>query len=409
MGPLLVIPYEHPGFRLKLIDFQGISGKRLIEKLMQETASSGDDKVVAYRGATRLVQHYEPIPHVDLVTDIGPDAEKQEDDKQVILYVSPSGDTSLQQFLKSIRNAVILHAKGNDWQEIGQAVSDAAGIKGRIDAVIYEPELEPMGMKTLMEMSKGEEPHHWDVESFRHLNTCLSTCGADLGYGWLLSSLASVVGGYGLCELSAGASVYDAAAQGLSSPALSWMPINRDFIRKGAYPVTGITEEEAAAVYKQLWRLRDRLSWAVISAVPLDDRTLLPGQKRETERPRSTPPFMNTVGFKERPIHLGICALPNTEAEKVLCELAAEQLGVHPVGLEDHFYDLGGHSLLLTRLLSRIKDVFRVDLPLSTMLETPTVSGVISGLEKEWGSRDVLEEIAVSYRDYQKLVYEEMK
>ncbi|GIP23198.1 type I polyketide synthase [Paenibacillus sp. J22TS3] len=408
MGPLLVIPYEYPGCRVKLIDFHGLSGKRLIDKLVQETAAPAAGTVIAYRGSTRLVQHFEPIPHFDLMSELEKDVEEQAGDKQVILYVSPSEDTGLRLFLESISNAVILHARGDDLQEIEQAVSDAAAVTGRIDAVIYEPQLGPMSMRTLREMANAAGLQHWNLKGFKHLNMCLTGCGADLGAGWLLSSLASVVGGYGLCELSASANVYDAAAQQHSNPSFSWMPVHRDFIRNGDHPVFGITEDEAAAVYKQLWGLRDQLSRAIISAIHPEDKVRMYGEKSIVKNV-SAITFSSAEGLKERPGHLGECALPNTEAEKVLCELAAEQLGVHPIGLDDHFYDLGGHSLLLTRLLSRIKDVFRVDLPLSMMLETPTVNGMLKALEGEWGSREVLEEIAVSYRDYQKLVYEEMK
>lgn len=425
MGPLLAIPHEFPGYRCKIIDVHGLSGKQLMDRLGQEVMSPDEEGLIAYRGTNRLVRQFEPIPYPAVKTNKGPSeamdamqeaaAAAEMEDRQVILYLSSFEDPNLLQFLASRREVSVLRSAGDNLREIEQAVAEATEITGRIDGIIFEPTLDWTDIGTLKEGEGAEDAiSQWNhnITVFKHLNACLAASGAELGFGWILSSLASVVGGYGLCGLAAGASVNDALGVSKFGSAITWAPVNRDFIRKGAYPVTGITEEEAVSTYTQLWALRDRLSRAVISAAPLRDRAKNKERQRlEADRnsPVSPRPLAGQAGFLERSPRLGPCLHPVTEAEKVLCELASEQLGVHPVGIEDHFYDLGGHSLLLIRLLSRVKDVFRVELPLSTMLESPTVSGVLGGLEREWGSREVLEEIAVSYREYQKLMLEEMK
>ena len=48
-------------------------------------------------------------------------------------------------------------------------------------------------------------------------------------------------------------------------------------------------------------------------------------------------------------------------------------LGVDEVGVEDNFFDLGGHSLLLTQLSTRINAAFYVEIPLRVMFDAPTV------------------------------------
>lgn len=70
---------------------------------------------------------------------------------------------------------------------------------------------------------------------------------------------------------------------------------------------------------------------------------------------------------------------PRTPQEMVLCDLFAEVLGVPTVGVEDSFFDLGGHSLLGIRLLNRIRSVLGLDMSIRALISTPTVSGMLGG------------------------------
>jgi acyl transferase domain-containing protein/thioesterase domain-containing protein/acyl carrier protein len=66
-------------------------------------------------------------------------------------------------------------------------------------------------------------------------------------------------------------------------------------------------------------------------------------------------------------------AKTDSKVETVLAEWWQELLGVEQVGLDDDFFDLGGHSLIAVRLFSKIKKTFRVDLALSTLFESRTI------------------------------------
>jgi amino acid adenylation domain-containing protein len=74
-------------------------------------------------------------------------------------------------------------------------------------------------------------------------------------------------------------------------------------------------------------------------------------------------------------------AAPRTPLEEKLAALMVEVLGVPRVGIHDSFFDLGGHSLLGVRLLSRLQARVGVELPLRRLFEQPTVAGLASSIQ----------------------------
>jgi amino acid adenylation domain-containing protein len=74
-------------------------------------------------------------------------------------------------------------------------------------------------------------------------------------------------------------------------------------------------------------------------------------------------------------------AAPRTPTEEVLAEIWAELLKVERVGARDSFFALGGQSLLATRVASRVRDVFGVELPVRVLFEGPTVAELAAAVE----------------------------
>ncbi|HTQ79200.1 MAG TPA: amino acid adenylation domain-containing protein, partial [Thermoanaerobaculia bacterium] len=75
-------------------------------------------------------------------------------------------------------------------------------------------------------------------------------------------------------------------------------------------------------------------------------------------------------------------APPRTPVEEVLAGIWAEVIGIDRVGIHDGFFDLGGHSLLGTRVLARVREAWGVDLPLERFFELPTVAAFAAEVER---------------------------
>jgi acyl carrier protein len=67
-------------------------------------------------------------------------------------------------------------------------------------------------------------------------------------------------------------------------------------------------------------------------------------------------------------------AAPRNSLEQALVKIWAEVLELDRVGIHDDFLDLGGHSLAATRIISRVMNVFPVDLAVRSLFDSPTVA-----------------------------------
>ncbi|HSF42618.1 MAG TPA: amino acid adenylation domain-containing protein, partial [Thermoanaerobaculia bacterium] len=89
------------------------------------------------------------------------------------------------------------------------------------------------------------------------------------------------------------------------------------------------------------------------------------------------------AGVPER----AVLSAPRTPVEEILAAIWAEVLGVERVGIEDGFFDLGGHSLSAIQVVSRVRSAFGVELPLRLLFEEPTPAGLAPHVEEALRAR----------------------
>nr|WP_227027228.1 non-ribosomal peptide synthetase [Corallococcus soli] len=100
---------------------------------------------------------------------------------------------------------------------------------------------------------------------------------------------------------------------------------------------------------------------------------------------RALPALSDVTGDAGRAV-----VAPRNAREAVLVELFERVLGVTGVGATSDFFQLGGHSMLVLRLLARMEAAFGVRLPLAALFQTSTVEGLARAVETAGGEQGVL-------------------
>jgi amino acid adenylation domain-containing protein len=137
-----------------------------------------------------------------------------------------------------------------------------------------------------------------------------------------------------------------------------------------------VLDQALATTMNDLHRfLREKLPEYMVPSifVPIEALPLTPSGKVDRQRlpapHRSQPPLA------------GRSVAPRNPIEEVLAALWAEVLGLEQVGVEDNFFEVGGHSLSATQLVSRMRQAFQIDLPLRRLFESPTIAGLAALIE----------------------------
>ncbi|RJS17716.1 non-ribosomal peptide synthetase [Corallococcus sp. H22C18031201] len=105
---------------------------------------------------------------------------------------------------------------------------------------------------------------------------------------------------------------------------------------------------------------------------PAAPSTFVPGAVRASAAPRSEVP-------------VATASAPLSDIQQRVLEIWHERLGAVEIGLNDDFLELGGNSLMAAQMLTRLRETFSVQLPLSALFEAPTVAGIAARIEAMLG------------------------
>lgn len=67
---------------------------------------------------------------------------------------------------------------------------------------------------------------------------------------------------------------------------------------------------------------------------------------------------------------------PRNPLEQRLADMWSELLGVERIGVDDNFFELGGHSLLATQFITRLRELFKIDLSLRSFFESAKIASL---------------------------------
>lgn len=122
----------------------------------------------------------------------------------------------------------------------------------------------------------------------------------------------------------------------------------------------------------------------MVSSLPLDGLIAQADQPAQAAAPSGQ-------SF-DRPDLDGSYVAPRNRIEEQLAEMWQTLLGVSPVGVEDNFFDLGGHSLIAVRLFANVKRTFKVEFPISVLFEAPTIEKCAALIAAQTGEEAASEE-----------------
>ncbi|MFQ5683991.1 MAG: amino acid adenylation domain-containing protein, partial [Candidatus Binatia bacterium] len=102
-------------------------------------------------------------------------------------------------------------------------------------------------------------------------------------------------------------------------------------------------------------------------------------------------------------------AAPTTPVEEELAKIWGQILSLDQVGIHDNFFELGGHSLAAARLISRVINTFKVELPINSLFDSPTVADMAVVITRNMRKKAGDEELARMLTEVESLSDEEAK
>ena len=136
-------------------------------------------------------------------------------------------------------------------------------------------------------------------------------------------------------------------------------------------------------------------AFVFLEKLPLTNGKL---DRRALPRPDNKRPRLNTPYVQAR-----------TEIDVQLVRIWEEVLSVHPIGIRDNFFDIGGHSLAAALVVSRVIKQFQLEIPLQSLFQSPTVAEMAAVIAAHQGKALDEQGLAVMLNELESLSDEDAK
>jgi acyl transferase domain-containing protein len=407
LGAAALAPREAPGLDLRLIDLgasRPAEAAQAARRVLAEIAAGLPESTVAWRGAHRWAPSLAAAP-------AGATAKWRDAGSYLVggglgelgggfaeflarggaarlAFVEPPGfpprdawdewlerDGGAGVVSRKIRRLRALEARGCVVDVLAAELGDAASLAaaaGAAQARLGAPD----GVLVVVDADDHAGERQAPAERVRALDAALHALDAALGAGPRLRLLIASLRGARRSAGDAARALFLDGFAGCSAARSTapWASVTWDL--PPAEPGDGLPSEPAL---RRLFALRGTPQ-VIVSPQPLGPGWHKLVALREGEAPAAA---ARALGSYARPANLrSAYAAPRTPAEQRIAALWRELLGVGEVGLHDSFLELGGDSLLATRLMARLREQFDLDLPVRLIFEASTVAELAAALER---------------------------
>ncbi len=377
--------------------------QKLLVHLSADLAAHSRDAVVAYRGAHRWLQTYEPISlekpdegNIPLRKDgsylilggldgIGLTLAKHLAENyaaKLTIVRQPGHVAPASGVLTALGvDVLLLSADCTDKDQLEAVIQQACVHFGRLDGIIYASdgfgkasfcsinEINPADYQTKFSAMQHELQTLAQVLADKELDFCLIT-----------SSLSTILGGLGAATYAATYRYLDAFVQQHNrTNRQRWLSINWDNWKFADAPKSSlrerldalsITPEEGVDIFERVLAACGDAAQIIVSTTDLQGRL----KQWVAHEQDGASLAEKAITLHARPNLLTSYVAPRNEIEQQIANIWQTLLGIETIGIHDNFFELGGHSLLAVQIISRMRAAFGVDLPLINLFEQPTIA-----------------------------------
>jgi len=421
LGPCKVIPQEYASIKCRVVDISlpapgSVAEERLAENLIAEFAALPSETVVAYRGRHRWLQTFEPLRDAVVEEKLPPRLRERgvylltglsDIDLALARYLAEAAHARLillgdeafperQALEEAGAEVLVLKSDFTSREAVAAIISQARARFGEINGVIHSASVTSGGLVQLKTKEMVAPVFAPKVSGTRALQSALE--GSALDFFVLFSTSLALTGVFGQVDYCAANAFLDAFAHANTlrgdnfTVSIDWhVPQWETWQEASLASVPEFQAQFAEAREAYGVKLAEGVElfrYALSGSVPQvivstqDFQALIDEQQRAAGT--SLLDQLETSGAanlaRTRTEADGDHVPPKDELEAAMTSLWEELFGIQRLSVDDNFFELGGNSLLGIQLISRVRKDFQIELPLSTLFETPTAAGLAAAI-----------------------------